>query len=54
MAVVRFSRATGDLQSLSEVDLKLIALAYTLESQVHGTSHLRTKPPPLQVTTSLH
>ncbi|CAM6068123.1 unnamed protein product [Sphagnum tenellum] len=48
--VVQFARATGDLQALSEVDLKLIALAYTLETQAHGTSHLRSKPPPLQVT----
>ncbi|XP_024369020.1 RNA-binding NOB1-like protein [Physcomitrium patens] len=48
--VVRFAKATGDLQSLSEVDTKLIALAYTLESQIHGVSHLRTRPPPLQVT----
>jgi hypothetical protein len=44
----------GYLQALSEVDLKLIALAYTLETQAHGTSHLRSKPPPLQVYFSLH
>ncbi len=54
VAVVQFARATGDLQALSEVDLKLIALAYTLEAQAHGTSHLRSKPPPLQVYFSLH
>jgi rRNA maturation endonuclease Nob1 len=54
VAVVQFARATGDLQALSEVDLKLIALAYTLETQAHGTSHLRSKPPPLQVYFSLH
>lgn len=47
--VLQFAKATGDLQSLSEVDMKLIALAYTLEAQVHGVSHLRTQPPPLQV-----
>ncbi|KAJ0049586.1 hypothetical protein Pint_15181 [Pistacia integerrima] len=38
--------ATGDLQTLSDVDLKLIALTYTLEAQMHGTKHLRDAPPP--------
>nr|GEX57713.1 RNA-binding protein NOB1 [Tanacetum cinerariifolium] len=45
--VISFARATGDLQTLSDVDLKLIALTYTLESQIHGTSHLRETPPPI-------
>ncbi|CAH2038257.1 unnamed protein product, partial [Thlaspi arvense] len=40
--------ATGDLQTLSKADLKLIALTYTLEAQVHGTKHLRDVPPPIQ------
>ncbi|XP_010669428.2 RNA-binding NOB1-like protein [Beta vulgaris subsp. vulgaris] len=47
--VVSFARATGDLQTLSDVDLKLIALTYTLEAQIHGTSHLRDIPPPIHV-----
>lgn len=47
--VVRFARETGDLQTLSDVDLKLIALTYMLESQIHGTNHLRDSPPPLHV-----
>eukprot|EP01018_Ginkgo_biloba_P033780 Gb_33378 [translate_table: standard] len=47
--VINFSRATGDLQFLSHVDLKLLALTYTLEAQVHGIAHLRTQPPPLHV-----
>ncbi|XP_021754119.1 RNA-binding protein NOB1-like [Chenopodium quinoa] len=47
--VVSFARATGDLQTLSDVDLKLIALTYTLEAQIHGTSHLRDSPPPIHV-----
>ncbi|KAG9441193.1 hypothetical protein H6P81_017047 [Aristolochia fimbriata] len=47
--VVNFARETGDLQTLSDVDLKLIALAYTLEAQFHGTKHLRDKPPPLNI-----
>ncbi|KAM6565350.1 hypothetical protein CsatA_024478 [Cannabis sativa] len=43
--VIKFARATGDLQTLSDVDIKLIALTYTLEAQIHGTSHLRECPP---------
>jgi len=46
--VVKFARATGDLQTLSDVDIKLIALTYTLEAQIHGTKHLRDAPPPVQ------
>ncbi|ESQ46837.1 hypothetical protein EUTSA_v10027696mg [Eutrema salsugineum] len=49
--VIKFARATGDLQSLSDVDLKLIALTYTLEAQVHGTKNLRDVPPPIQTVT---
>ncbi|XP_065858242.1 RNA-binding NOB1-like protein [Euphorbia lathyris] len=45
--VIKFARATGDLQTLSNVDLKLIALTYTLESQIHGTKHIRDVPPPI-------
>ncbi|XP_039114876.1 20S-pre-rRNA D-site endonuclease nob1 [Dioscorea cayenensis subsp. rotundata] len=45
--VVKFARETGDLQTLSDVDLKLIALTYMLESQIHGTHHLRESPPPI-------
>lgn len=48
-AVVKFARETGDLQSLSDVDLKLIALTYMLEAQIHGTNHLRDSPPLLHV-----
>ncbi|CAN4075936.1 unnamed protein product [Withania somnifera] len=47
--VISFARATGDLQTLSDVDLKLIALTYTLEGQFHGTQHLRDCPPPIQM-----
>lgn len=45
--MIKFARATGDLQTLSDVDLKLIALTYTLEAQIHGTEHLRECPPPI-------
>ncbi|KAI4377871.1 hypothetical protein MLD38_015434 [Melastoma candidum] len=47
--VIKFARATGDLQTLSDVDLKLIALTYTLEAQIHGTKHLKDCPPPVNV-----
>ncbi|CAB1110672.1 unnamed protein product [Ectocarpus sp. CCAP 1310/34] len=39
-----FARQTGDLRSLSRVDLKVIALAYMLERQETGAVHLRTAP----------
>ncbi|XP_050376263.1 RNA-binding NOB1-like protein isoform X2 [Argentina anserina] len=45
--VVKFARATGDLQTLSDVDIRLIAMTYTLEAQMHGTEHLRACPPPV-------
>ncbi|KAF2297802.1 hypothetical protein GH714_003166 [Hevea brasiliensis] len=45
--IVKFARATGDLQTLSDVDLKLIALTYTLEAQIHGTKHVRDAPSPI-------
>lgn len=47
--VVKFAKATGDLQALSDVDLKLMALTYTLEAQIHGTKHLRELPPPVHL-----
>ncbi|KAH9719627.1 RNA-binding NOB1-like protein [Citrus sinensis] len=34
-------------ETLSDVDLKLIALTCTLETQMHGTKHLRDAPPPV-------
>ncbi|XP_058784999.1 RNA-binding NOB1-like protein [Vicia villosa] len=39
--VVKFARVIGDLQTLSDVDIKLMALTYTLEVQIHETKHLR-------------
>ena len=45
-AVTRFARATGDLHSLSAVDIKLVALAYTLEVAAYGADHLRVLPQP--------
>jgi rRNA maturation endonuclease Nob1 len=46
---VRFARATGDLHSLSAPDIKLIALTYTLETELYGTAHIRREPPPIAV-----
>ncbi|EFJ43518.1 hypothetical protein VOLCADRAFT_119051, partial [Volvox carteri f. nagariensis] len=43
-AVQRFARETGDIHSLSSVDVKLLALAHTLEVAAHGTAHLRDHP----------
>ncbi|KAL6181000.1 hypothetical protein ACLB2K_047658 [Fragaria x ananassa] len=45
--VIKFARATGDLQTLSDVDIKLIAMTHTLEAEIHGTEHLRECPPPV-------
>ncbi|CAM9508932.1 unnamed protein product, partial [Hapterophycus canaliculatus] len=39
-----FARQTGDLRSLSRVDLRVIALTYMLERQETGAAHLRTSP----------
>lgn len=49
LTVIKFARATGDLQTLSDVDIKLIALTYMLEAQIHGTTHLRECPPPVHM-----
>jgi hypothetical protein len=45
-AVMRFARATGDAHALSSVDVRLLALAHTLEVQYYGSGHLREQPPP--------
>lgn len=44
MTVLNFARLTGDIHVLSAVDLKLLALAHTLEVAEHGSSHLRERP----------
>ncbi len=45
-AVTCFARATGELHSLSAVDVKVIALAYELERAAHGDARLRAGPAP--------
>ena len=42
--MLRFARATGDLHSLSTADIRLIALAHTLELARHGDASLRALP----------
>lgn len=42
--MLRFARATGDLHSLSAADVKLIALAHTLQVARHGSSGLKELP----------
>lgn len=39
-AVTRFARETGDVSTLSANDVKLLALAHTLEVTAHGAAHL--------------
>ena len=47
-AVARFARGTGDAHSLSSADTRLMALAWTLEAEAHGTAHLSATPTPLR------
>ena len=42
--MLRFARETGDLHALSSADVKLLALAHTLEVATHGSAHLREHP----------
>jgi len=39
-----FARKTGDYASLSVVDIRVLAVAYDLEVEKVGSSHLRTEP----------
>ena len=43
-AVIDFSRQTGDYQSLSSVDLQVLALHYDLEREGCGSNHIRRTP----------
>ena len=53
-AVMAFARDVGELQSLSGVDLKLIALTHTLEKAAHGDMHLRSSAPTPKVHAKAH
>jgi len=47
-AVSQFAKKTGDYGSLSAIDIKILALTYTLEQEAHGNvDHLRIDPPKL-------
>ncbi|RHY27679.1 hypothetical protein DYB32_006620 [Aphanomyces invadans] len=43
-AVVAFSRLTGDFSFLSLTDLRVMALTYMFERELHGTDHIRKTP----------
>lgn len=44
-AVMDFARKTGDFTSLSAVDLRVLALTYTMEKELKGNvDHLRKEP----------
>jgi hypothetical protein len=43
-AVTRFARETGDIHALSTVDVRLLALAHTLEVASHGGAHIKQHP----------
>lgn len=45
-AVTRFARLTGDVGTLSSVDMRVLALAHMLTVAVHGDAVLRNAPPP--------
>lgn len=42
--IVDFARGTGDLEFLSNADIKLLALAFEFEQRIHGTQHLSLIP----------
>ncbi|RKP25216.1 Nin one binding Zn-ribbon like-domain-containing protein [Syncephalis pseudoplumigaleata] len=43
-AIIRFAKLTGDFAVLSMTDIKVMALAYTLEKERNGVDHLKTAP----------
>ena len=53
-AVSDFARKTGDLASLSVVDLRVIAVAYDMEVAMSGSSHLNTEPTIKKTTEFYH
>ena len=49
-----FARKTGDLASLSAVDLRVIAVAYDMEVAMAGSSHLNMEPTIKKTTEFYH
>jgi RNA-binding protein NOB1 len=45
-AVINFARKTGDLASLSQTDMRVVALTLTFEREINGLAHLRNEPLP--------
>lgn len=44
-AIVAFAKKTGDFASLSAVDIRVLALTWTVEKEIKGTvEHLRAEP----------
>eukprot|EP00775_Hariotina_reticulata_P013406 gene13406-13534_t len=43
-SLTRFARETGDVSALSSNDIKLLALAHTLEVAAYGSQHLHAHP----------
>ncbi|KAK9302857.1 hypothetical protein QLX08_005263 [Tetragonisca angustula] len=50
--VTEFAKKTGDYNSLSATDVKVIALTYQLEKEKMGINHLRTEPKVTQTVDS--
>lgn len=50
--VTEFSKKTGDYLSLSATDIKVIALAYQLEKEKVGTTHLNEEPKVQRIVTN--
>lgn len=46
LAVTNFAKATGDVHSLSAADIRIIALAYGLHVQRHGSGSLQSSAAP--------
>ncbi len=44
LLVIEFSKKTGDFYSLSNTDIKVLALTLTLEREANGIDHIRTEP----------
>lgn len=42
--VTEFSKKTGDYGVLSQPDLRVLALTYTLEKRENGDANIRTEP----------
>jgi rRNA maturation endonuclease Nob1 len=53
-AIIEFSKKTGDYGVLSVPDLKVLALAYTLEVRENGHENIRTEPFKVDILKSIY